>query len=126
MHNKILYKDESYRINGAIFEVYHEMGCGFLEAVYQECLAKEFALQGIPYREKPTLRLKYKSMLLEKVYQPDFICYDAIIVELKAVKETTPIDQAQMLNYLKSTGLKLGLLVNFGVYPKADVQRYAR
>ncbi|MEX0728973.1 MAG: GxxExxY protein [Planctomycetaceae bacterium] len=123
--NKILYREESYAVNGAIFEVYREMGCGFLEPVYQECLAKEFALCGIPHRAKPELRLTYKHMPLERVYEPDFICYDTIIIELKAVKEIAPEHQAQILNYLKATGLKLGLLVNFGAYPKAVIQRFA-
>lgn len=101
------------------------MGCGFLEHVYQECLAKEFGLRNIAYREKPELRLTYKQMQLERTYEPDFICFDTIIVELKAVKEIAPEHQAQILNYLKATGLKLGLLVNFGAYPKAVIQRFA-
>lgn len=119
----LLYKDEAYAIQGAVFEVYHEMGAGFLEAVYQECLAREFRLRGVPFVAQQELALSYKGEPLEQTYRPDFICYDAIIVELKAVKETAPEHQAQVFNYLKATGLRLGLLVNFGHYPKATVQR---
>jgi len=119
----ILFKDECYAIQGAIFEVYREMGCGFLEAVYLECLEKEFGLRGIPCRVEPPLRLVYKEQLLKQTYEPDFICYDKIIVELKAVKNIASEHQAQILNYLKATKLRVGLLVNFGAYPKATVQR---
>lgn len=122
----ILFRDECYTINGAIFEVYREMGCGFLEAVYQECLAKEFTLRGIPFVPQPEVKLTYKQQTLIQTYKPDFVCYDRIIVELKAVKNLTPEHQAQVLNYLKATGYQLGLLVNFGVYPKATIQRLAR
>lgn len=122
---EILFKDECYAINGAIFEVYREMGCGFLEAVYQECLAKEFLLKGIPFVAQPELRLIYKQQPLLQTYKPDFVCFDKIIVELKAVKAVAPEHQAQVLNYLKATGYRLGLLVNFGDYPKATIQRLA-
>jgi GxxExxY protein len=122
---QILYKDECYAINGAIFEVYREMGCGFLEAVYQECLAKEFTLRGVPFVPQPELKLSYKQQPLTQVYRPDFVCFDKIIVELKAVKAIAPEHQAQVLNYLKATGYRLGLLVNFGEYPKATIQRLA-
>ncbi len=125
MNDKILYKDECYRIQGAIFEVYHEMGCGFLEAVYQECLEKEFIKQSIPFRAQVYLELKYKDEPLNQTYKPDFICYDRIIVELKAVKEIASEHKAQLMNYLKATGLELGLLINFGSYPKAEIVRIA-
>ncbi len=119
----LLYKEEAYAIQGAVFEVYREMGSGFLEAVYQECLAREFRLRGIPFVAQQELALTYKGERLEQTYRPDFICYDAIIVELKAVKETAPEHQAQVFNYLKASGMRLGLLANFGHYPKATVQR---
>ena len=119
----ILYKDESYAIQGVVFEVYREMGCGFLEAVYQECLQLEFAMRGIPFQAQLPLDLMYKGEKLTQVYKPDFICYDSIIVELKAVKEIDNVHRAQVHNYLSATGLKLGLLVNFGRYPKAKVER---
>lgn len=99
------------------------MGCGFLEAVYQECLGKEFACRIIPHVAQKELQLFYKGELLNQTYKPDFICYEKIVVELKAVKDITPEHKAQVFNYLKATGLKLGLLVNFGHYPKAEIER---
>ncbi len=120
---KIIYKDESYAIQGAIFDVYREMGNGFLEAVYQECLQKEFSKRGVPYQSQVELRLIYKGEYLEQTYRPDFICYDKIIVELKAMKNTKEEHQAQLFNYLKATGMRLGLLVNFGHYPLAEIER---
>ena len=122
---KIIYADESYAIQGACFEVYKQMGCGFLEAVYQECLHKEFVIQNIPFDSQPTLRLYYKEMELTKTYTPDFVCFDKIIVELKAVSNISGEHRAQILNYLKASGFKLGLLVNFGSHPKAVVERFA-
>ena len=119
----IIYKDESYLIQGAIFEVYKEMGGGFLEAVYQECLEKEMEAQNIPYNSQQILEIKYKGQKLIKTYKPDFICFDKIIVEIKGVKAITNEHQAQVLNYLKATGLKLGLIVNFGSYPKVEIKR---
>ncbi len=123
-NDKILFREESYAIQGAVFDVYHEMGCGFLEAVYQECLERELARRGIPFRIRPELRLSYKGETLLQTYQPDLICYDKIIVELKAVSEIAPQHEAQILHYLKAAGLKLGLLVNFGCYPKSVVKRF--
>jgi len=120
---KILYKNEVYAIQGAVFNVYREMGCGFLEPVYQECLEKEFKLRGIPCEPQKELRLSYKGEILNLIYKPDFVCYGNIIVELKAVKEIDDVHRAQVFNYLKATGLRLGLLVNFGHYPKATVER---
>jgi len=120
--NKILYKDEVYAIQGAVFDVYREMGCGFLEPVYQECLEKELKVRGIPFEPQKELRLSYKGKLLNLTYKPDLICYGVIIVELKAVKEIDDIHRAQVFNYLRATGLRLGLLVNFGHYPKATVE----
>ena len=117
---KVLFPEESYAIQGAIFDVYHEMGCGFLE-----CLEKEFRWRQLPFEEQKDLVLSYKGEQLVQTYKPDFICYSKIIVELKAVKEIAPEHKAQMLNYLKATGLELGLLVNFGAYPKAEIVRIA-
>jgi len=122
-HEKVLYKDECYAIQGAVFEVYREMGCGFLEAVYQECLGREFTHAGIPFVAQLELRLAYKGEVLQQTYKPDFICYEKIIVELKAVKAVAPEHKAQVFNYLKATGLRLGLLVNFGHYPKVEIER---
>ena len=120
---KIIYKGEVYAIQGAVFDVYREMGCGFLESVYQECLEKELKVRGIPFESQKELRLSYKGEVLDLTYKPDLICYGNIIVELKAVKDIDDIHRAQVFNYLKATGLRLGLLVNFGHYPKATVER---
>ncbi len=122
----IILKDESFRIQGSVFEVYRELGCGFLEAVYHECLQKEFDLQGIPFKSEPTIELYYKNDLIHHVFRPDFVCFDKIILEIKAVKDLTPEHEAQAINYLKATGLKLALLINFGSHPKATVKRYVR
>jgi GxxExxY protein len=120
---EIVYKEESYQIMGACFEVYKEMGCGFLEPVYQECLDFEFQDRSIVFRPQCELALRYKERILEQTYKPDFICFEKIIVEIKAVKELTSEHRAQVFNYLHATGYKLGLLVNFGSYPKVESER---
>lgn len=120
------YEEESYQIRGVIFEVYREMGCGFLESVYQECLEKELGKQSIPFVAQRELALYYKGDRLEQIYKPDFICHEKIIVEIKAVKELANEHRAQVHNYLKATGLELGLLVNFGHYPKAEIERIVK
>ena len=119
----VLYADEVFRIQGAIFEVNREMGAGFLEAVYQECLAIEFAAKGVPFVSKPALTLTYKGQMLQQTYIPDFICFDCVLVELKASRDLAAEHRAQVLNYLRGTGLRLGLLVNFGCAPKARIER---
>lgn len=106
-----------------MFEVYREMGPGFLEAVYQECLERELRARGIPFERQPALRLVYKNEALEQCYRPDLVCCGQIIVELKAVRQLLPEHHAQVFHYLKATGYRLGLLVNFGCYPKAKVER---
>jgi GxxExxY protein len=121
----LLYADECYAIQGAVFDVYREMGCGFLEAVYQECLEREFRLRGLPFEAQREIVLSYKGSRLSQTYKPDFICYGRIIVELKAVKDIAAEHKAQLINYLKAGGLELGLLVNFGSHPKAEVIRLA-
>ncbi len=121
---EIVYKEECYKIQGAVFAVYREMGCGFLESVYQECLEKEFNLRQIPYAAWPELRLTYKGQPLKQMYRPDFLCYEKIIIELKAVKSTAKEHEAQVLNYLNAAAVKVGLLVNFGSYPKATIKRF--
>ncbi len=123
---EIFYKDESYRIMGACFEVYKEKGSGFVEPVYQECLSLELAIQEIPFAEQMTLPLAYKGHALKQVYKPDFICFGKIILEIKAVSNLTDEHRAQVHNYLKATGHKLGLLVNFGHYPKVEWERIVR
>src|SRR5262249_20885469 len=101
------------------------MGPGFLEAVYQECLALEFARRSISFESQPKLGLAYKGVALVQTYSPDFICFDQIIVELKAGREIADAHRAQVLNYLRATGLRLGLLVHFGLSAKARVERLA-
>lgn len=120
---EIIYKEESYRIIGACFEVYKEMGCGFLEPVYQECLEMELALQSIPFYPQAELKLNYKGHPLSSKYIPDFILLDKIVMEIKAVKELADEHRAQIHNYLKATGYRLGLLVNFGHFPKLEYER---
>jgi GxxExxY protein len=123
---EIVYKDESYRIMGACFEVYKEKGCGFLESVYQECLELEFGFQDVPFVPQLQLALNYKGRPLKQSYVPDFVCYDKIIVELKAIAEVDDVHRAQVHNYLRATGFKLGLLVNFGHFPMLQHERIVR
>lgn len=122
-HEKILFSEEVYAIQGAIFEVYREMGCGFLEAVYQECIEKELRLRDIPFVAQKELNLAYKGQALEQHYKPDLICFNKIIVEVKAVSNLANEHKAQLFNYLRASKLRLGLLVNFGHYPKAQIER---
>jgi len=108
-------KDQrTYRIIGAAIEVHKVLGCGFLEAVYQEALGKEFVIREIPSKSQPIVEIVYKGKPLEKKYQPDFICYDEVIVEIKATTSLTGLEEAQLINYLKASGLKVGLLLSFG------------
>lgn len=124
-HEKVLFKEESYLIQGAIFEVYKELGPGFLEAVYQECLEHEMRSRNIPFVRQQELSISYKGQQLRQSYKPDFICFEKIIIEIKAISDLRPEHQAQTLNYLKATGIRLGLLVNFGSHPKATIKRLA-
>jgi GxxExxY protein len=101
-------------------------GVVFLDAVYQECLEREFTACGIPFKSKPRLDLFFKGVLLNQYYEPDFICYGQIILEIKATKEIAPDHHTQVLNYLKGTKKSLGLLVNFGHYPKVQIERMFR
>ena len=109
-----LFKDEGYKIIGACYEVHNVLGAGFLEAVYQEALELEFQIQNIPYQREAKLDIYYKGNLLKKYYEADFICFDCIIVEVKALSSLTSEYEAQLLNYLKATGFKVGYLINFG------------
>ena len=112
--NKIIYKNESFAIIGACLEVYNELGPGFLESVYQEALHREFLLRGIPHQQQSPINVYYKEDPLNKHFRADFLCYDKILVELKAAKELTSIDEAILLNYLKASRNNLGILANFG------------
>ncbi len=120
---EIIYKEESYRIIGACFEVYNQMGPGFLEAVYQECMEMEFNIQQITFQSQASLELEYKGKALKQRYTPDFICFDKIILEIKSVKNLLDEHRAQLHNYLKATNIRLGLLVNFGHHPKLQYER---
>jgi len=104
----------TYAILGAAMEVHRQLGCGFLEPVYQEALAIEFANQGVPFRREVELPIIYKGQQLKASYRADFICFDLIVVEVKALTRIGGIEEAQLINYLKATGLELGLLLNFG------------
>lgn len=132
MHTKgttledIIHKEESYRIMGACFEVYKEKGCGFLEPVYQECMEIELSLRGIPFVAQKHIVLDYKGQILKQEYKPDLVCFDLVIVELKAASAINDEHRAQVHNYLKATGLRLGLLVNFGHYPLLEYERIVR
>ena len=122
----LIFKDESYSIIGACFAVYKDKGCGFHEPVYQECLAIEFEHSRIPAISLPGLSLEYRGRLLDQKYFPDFVCYEKIIVELKAVTTLSDEHRAQVLNYLKASTFELGLLINFGHYPKLQYERIAK
>jgi GxxExxY protein len=123
--SNLIYEEESFAIRGACIEVHREMGAGYLEAVYQECLEREFRSRGIPCRSQQELTIHYKGEPLKHTYIPDFICYDKIIVEIKGAAKIHPEHQAQIINYLKATGFKLGFLVNFGSHPQAQIERFA-
>ena len=123
---EILFKEESYKIMGAMFEVYKELGCGFLEPVCQECIELELGDQKVPFVAQVQLKLKYKHHTLRSKYIPDAICYDKIVLELKAVKQITDEHRAQVHNYLKATGDRLGIIVNFGHYPQLEYERIVR
>jgi GxxExxY protein len=109
-----LYKQECYDIIGAAMEVHRTLGPGFLEGVYQEALEIELETAGIPYDKEVLIDINYKGIILDKKYIADFVCYDEIIVELKAIEMLAPEHTAQVLNYLKATRSRLGLLMNFG------------
>jgi GxxExxY protein len=120
---KITFKEESFEIQGAIFSVYRAMGRGFLEAVYQECLEIEFLNCGISFVSQVDLELNYRGQPLKQRYKADFVCFEKIIVEIKAISEISDIHRAQVMNYLKATGFRLGILVNFCSYPKVTIER---
>jgi GxxExxY protein len=122
--NELIHQEETYRILGACFEVYRNKGCGFLEGVFQECLEIEFRLQDIPAKAQVPLQLEYKGQPLKQHYVADFICYDKVIVELKAVSKLADEHRAQIQNYLHASGLRVGLLVNFGHFPKVEHERF--
>ena len=121
----IVYKKESYNIVGACFEVYKRKRFGFTEAIYQECLAIEFDLRSLPFVEQPRIQLDYKGKILRQYFRPDFVCYETVIVEIKATSDLVESNKSQVLNYLNATGFELALLVNFGHYPMIEYIRIA-
>lgn len=114
LDNKILYKEESFKIIGACMKVHSSLGSGFLEAVYEEAIEKEFDIQKIPYKKQVKLELYYNDQKLKKHYRADFVCHDNIVLEIKAVSQIPSAFFAQLKNYLKCTNMELGMLINFG------------
>lgn len=123
MSDELLYRDEVYRIIGACLAVHKVKGNGFVAPVYQDALEIELELSGIPFDAQRNYQIHYRDRPLKHTYTPDLLCFDKIIVELKAAKALTDEPRAQLLNYLKVTGLQLGLLVNFGSYPRLEWER---
>ncbi len=123
MNEELIFKNECYEIIGGCFNVYKDKGCGFLEPVYQECLEIEFGHLELPAVAQPEVELQYRGITLKKKYVPDFLLYNAIILEIKAVSELADEHRAQVLNYLHATKSRLGVLVNFGHHPKLEWER---
>ena len=122
----LIYREEVYAIIGACFDVYNEMGSGFLEDVYQESLERELEYRSLPFEAKPKLPIYYKGKLLTKKYEPDFVLYSKIIMEIKAVKALNDEHRAQIQNYLKASNFKVGLLVNFVKHGALEYERIVR
>lgn len=110
----IVFKEESYRIVGSCLSVFNKLGSGFLESVYQEALEKQFKQDNIPFEKEKRLHIKFDDIQLDKFFKADYICFNSIIVELKATPFIHNNDLAQVLNYLRATDMRLGILVNFG------------
>jgi GxxExxY protein len=124
--SELICKDEVYAVVGAAIEVYNVMGSGFLEPVYQEVLEIELAARSIPFQSQVELVIRYKNRKLKQEYIPDFIAYGKVIVEIKALERLTPREEAQLLNYLKATGIEVGMLINFGSDRKLEWKRMVR
>ena len=120
---ELIHKQEAFAVIGAAIEVHRTLGPGFLEAVYQHSLEIEFSSQNIKFHSQPEIKILYKGHPISKGYTPDFICFDNILLEIKAIQALTLIEKAQMINYLKATNCKLGLLINFGSFGKLEWQR---
>ena len=120
---ELIFKDEVYAIMGAAMDVHRELGSGFLESVYQEALEVELTRRQIPFESQKPIRIIYKEEALKKEFVADLICYRKIIVELKAQDNLSGKEEAQVLNYLKATGMKLGLVINFGSHPRLEWKR---
>lgn len=120
---ELLFKEEVYAIIGAAMAVHTELGCGFLEAVYQESLGLELSWRGLPHEAEKILPVQYKGTVLKKHYIADFLVYGEVIIELKAQEKLVPRDEAQLINYLHATGKRVGLLINFGSVGKLERKR---
>jgi GxxExxY protein len=123
---ELLLKEEVYAVVGAAIEVHRELGPGFLEPVYQEAMEIELTERTIPFHAQQALSIRYKERLLVKQYVPDLTCYDQIIVELKALDHLSGTEESQLLNYLKASGLRVGLLINFGSPDKLEWRRFVQ
>jgi len=121
---ELILREECYKVVGACLEVAHDKGCGFLEAVYQECLEIEFDYQKLPHVPRQELRLFYRQRELKQKFIPDFVCFDQIIVEIKAVSQLTDAHRSQVINYLNASDFQLGLLINFGSHPRLEWERF--
>src|SRR5689334_4460600 len=121
---ELILKEEVYQIVGAAMEVYYQLGCGFLEPVYQEALEIELGRRAIPFEPQMEVVICYKGHILKKKYAADFICFDQIIIELKAFHGLSGREESQLLNYMKATRMHVGLLINFGSTPKLEWKRY--
>ncbi len=119
----LILEDETYAIIGAAMEVYYKLGDGFLEPVYQEALAYELGLRDVPFEAQKKLSIMYKDRQLEKGYYADFLCFEQIIVEIKAITALSPVDWSQIMNYLKASRLRVGLLFNFGSLDRLEMKR---
>lgn len=124
--NGKLFEQEGYDLMGAAFEVYNEMGNGYLEEVYQQCLEQELEMRNIPFSPKTELTIHYKGRPLNKKYVPDLMVLGEMVVELKAVKQLAPEHEARLLNYLKTTGKTVGYLINFGSANKLEWKRMVK
>lgn len=123
---ELLLKEEAFAIVGAAIEVHKELGPGFLEPVYQEAMEIELTDRAVPFEAEKPLEIEFKGRILAKRYIPDFVCYGSVIAELKALDRLSTIEESQILNYLKATRLRVGLLINFGSRGKLEWKRFIR
>jgi len=123
---ELLYKEEVFNVVGAAIEVHRELGSGFLEAVYQEALEIELASRNIPFESQKHIHISYKGGQLQKEYVADLVVFEKIIVELKALEQLSGSEESQILNYLKATGFRVGVLINFGADGKLEWKRFIK
>jgi GxxExxY protein len=124
--DELVLREEVYAVVGAAIEVHRELGAGFLEAVYQEAMERELALRGISFEAQRELVIHYRGQPLSKIYVCDLLCFDKVLVELKAMDRLTGREEAQVINYLKAAGLPVGLLINFGAHGKLEWRRLVK